>query len=315
MTNSSDALADDRTLVLVGPTAIGKTAVALALADLLPVEVVSADSRQVYRTLDVVTAKPTPRERQRVPHHLLDLIRPGERYSAGRFAVDAAAAIGAIHARGRLPVVVGGTGLYIKALVHGLFAEPPLDRPRREQLARVTAALDHPGLVRWATRLDPAYSGAGGRQRAARAIEIALLTGQSLSWWQHTAAASGSVTPWIVRLTAPRPVLHQRIQARTAEMVRRGLLQEIAAVLADGAAVDAPGMDGVGVREAVAVLHGTLDSAELVAAISTSTRQYAKRQETWFRHQLGPVALTLDATRAPRDTAATIAAAWHEAAA
>lgn len=308
-------MADARTPILVGPTAIGKTAVALALAELLPIEIVSADSRQVYRSLDVVTAKPTARERQRVPHHLIDLIRPGERYSAGRFAVEAADAIKAIRGRGRIPVVVGGTGLYIKALAHGLFVEPPLDRPRREQLVHVTAALDHASLVRWATRLDPAYSGAGGRQRAARAIEIALLTGQALSWWQRAAAVTGSVTPWIVRLTAPRPILHQRIQARTDEMVRRGLLQEIAAALADGAAPDAPGMDGVGVREAVAVLHGTLDHALLAGAISTSTRQYAKRQETWFRHQLGDVALTIDATRAPRETAATIAAAWQQVAA
>jgi len=297
--------------VLVGPTGIGKTAVALALAALWPIEVVSADSRQVYKGLAIATAKPTLRERQRVPHHLIDIIRPGERYSAGRFALHAGEAIREIRERGKLPVVVGGTGLYIKALVHGLFAEPPLDRPRREQVTAVTDAMDHSTLVRWASRLDPGFRGDGGRHRAARAIEIAILTGYPLSWWQRSAAIEGSVAPWIVRLTAPRPIVHQRIRARTDEMIRRGLVEEVAAALADGGEPGGAGMDGVGVREAVAVLQGEMKREALADAIATSTRQYAKRQETWFRHQLGPDVLTLDATRTPEQVAATIAAAWE----
>jgi tRNA dimethylallyltransferase len=304
-------LADARTPILVGPTAIGKTAVALALSALWPIEVVSADSRQIYRGLDIATAKPAPRERQRVPHHLIDLVRPGERYSAGRFAVDAAVAISSIRQRGHLPVVVGGTGLYVKALTQGLFTEPPLDRPRRDEMTTVTTGMDHSMLVRWASRLDPGFDGGGGRHRAARAIEVALLTGQPLSWWQRSAAAQGSVQPWMVRLTAPRPVLHQRIQARTEEMLRRGLVEEVATALAEGAPAGGPGMDGVGVREAVAVLHGTLPRESLACAIATSTRQYAKRQETWFRHQLGTDVLTLDATRPPEQIAAAIVAAWE----
>ena len=304
-------MGDARTPILVGPTAIGKTAVALALAAFWPIEVVSADSRQVYRGLDIATAKPAPRERQRVAHHLVDLVRPGERYSAGRFAVDAAAAISSIRQRGHLPVVVGGTGLYVKALTQGLFAEPPLDRPRRDEMTAVTAGMDHSMLVRWASRLDPGFDGGGGRHRAARAIEVALLTGRPLSWWQHSAAAEGSVQPWMVRLTAPRSVLHQRIQARTEEMLRRGLVEEVATALAEGAPAAGPGMDGVDVREAVAVLHGTLPRESLASAIATSTRQYAKRQETWFRHQLGPDVVTLDATRSPEQIAAAIVAAWE----
>jgi tRNA dimethylallyltransferase len=304
-----------RTPILVGPTGIGKTAVALALAALLPIEVVSADSRQIYRGLDVATAKPTPRERQRVAHHLIDAIRLGERYSAGRFATDAAAIISGIRERGNLPVVVGGTGLYIKALAHGLFTEPPIDRPRRDQMTAVTDGMDHPTLVRWASRLDPGFDGGGGRHRAARAIEVAMLTGRPLSWWQQRAAVQGSVAPWFVRLAVPRPVLHQRIQSRAADMVQRGLVEEVALALAEGASADSPGMDGVGVREAVAVLHGTLAREALVDAIARSTRQYAKRQETWFRHQLGEDVLTLDATRPPDQTAAAMAAAWERVAA
>lgn len=307
-------MAEARTPILVGPTGIGKTAVALALAELVPLEVVSADSRQVYRGLDVATAKPTPRERRRVPHHLLDLVRPGERYSAGRFAVEAAEAIAAIRQRGKLPLVVGGTGLYVRALTDGLFAEPPLDRPRREALAAVTGAMDNPTLVRWAGRLDPGFPGGGGRQRAARAVEMALLTGHSLTWWQRSAASSGAVRPWFVRLTAPRAVLHQRIAARADEMLRRGLVEEVAAALADGAPLAGPGMDGIGVREAVAVLQGRLPRETLVDAVTVATRQYAKRQETWFRNQLGDEVLVLDATRSPEQVAAAIAAAWNDGA-
>lgn len=301
----------DRTLILFGPTGIGKTAVALALAAHRPVEVISADSRQVYRGLDIATAKPTPRERQRVPHHLLDLLAPGERYSAGRFAEEGAKAITEVRSRGGWPVVVGGTGLYLRALTEGLFTEPPLDRPRREAIAQVTATMDHATLARWAGRLDAGFPGGGGRQRAARAIEMALLTGRSLTWWQHAAATTGAVRGWSVRLTAPRAVLHQRIAVRAAEMVRRGLAEEVAAALADGAPLSGPGMDGIGVREAVAVLQGTLARDALVDAIAIATRQYAKRQETWFRHQIGDHSLVLDATRPPEQLAAEILAAWN----
>lgn len=303
---------DVRTAVIVGPTAVGKTAVALALAVHWPaVEVVSADSRQVYRGLDIATAKPTRREQQRVAHHMIDLIAPGDRYNAGRYALEAGEVIARVRRGQGFPLVVGGTGLYVRALVSGLFVEPPLDRPRRESLDAMTSSMDHSMLVRWASRLDRGYTGAGGRHRATRAIEVALLSGRSLSWWQRTAASQGVEKPWMVRLTVPRAVLHQRIRVRTEEMIRRGLLEEVAAALADGAPTAGPGMDGIGVREAVAVLQGRLPRESLVDAITIATRQYAKRQETWFRHQLGPDILTLDATRPPELVAAAIAAAWE----
>lgn len=295
--------------VLVGPTAIGKTAVALALAALLPIEVISADSRQVYRRLDVGTAKPTRRERVKLPHHGVDVADPGERYSAGRFARDAVTWIEDVRARGRLPIVVGGTGLYVRALVEGLFVEPPLDPDKRRELEHWVGGLSQPDLVRWAARLDPGFAG-GGRQRAARAIEIALLTGHALTHWHRRAAGQGSIRPWYVRLTAPRPVLHQRIKVRAEEMVRRGLIEEVAAVLSEGHPGDAHGLDGVGVREAVQYLHGTRTRESVADAIAVSTRQYAKRQETWFRHQLRGEVLTLDATRPPNEIAGEMSAAW-----
>lgn len=307
-------MAVDRTPVLVGPTAVGKTAIAVALARHLPIEVLSADSRQIYRRLDIGTAKPTPAERAAVPHHLLDLVDVGARYSAGRFARDAAEALVAVRRGGRLPMVVGGTGLYVRALAEGLFVEPPLDPARRAELAVRLEALPNAELVRWAGRLDPGYAG-GGRQRALRAIEVALLTGKPLSAWQRLARGQGLIRPWYVRLTVPRAVLHQRIRRRALQMLQQGIVEETAAALADGAAPGAPGLDGVGYRETVAFLvegRGTRET--LAEAIAVSTRQYAKRQETWFRHQLGADAIVLDATRPPEALAEEIAARWAAAA-
>lgn len=298
--------------MLVGPTAVGKTAVALALGAHLPIEILSADSRQIYRRLDIGTAKPTRRERAAVPHHGVDLVEPGERYSAGRFARDAAGWLDDVRARGRLPIVVGGTGLYVRALAEGLFHEPSLDVERRRRLGAWTDALDVRDLVHWATRLDPGFRG-GGRQRAARAIEVALLTGRPLSHWQTVARASALIRPWYVVLTVPRPVLHQRIRRRAEEMVQRGVIEETAAVLAEGHRPDAPGLDGVGIREAVEYLHGLRPRESVAEAITISTRQYAKRQQTWFRHQLGGAVLAIDASRGPEKLAAEIAAAWRAA--
>ncbi|HZE74616.1 MAG TPA: tRNA (adenosine(37)-N6)-dimethylallyltransferase MiaA [Gemmatimonadales bacterium] len=299
--------------IIVGPTAVGKTAVALALARHWPLEVISADSRQVYRRLDIGTAKPTRRERARLPHLGLDLVDPGERYSAGRFARDAEAWVREITARGHLPVVVGGTGLYVKALADGLFLEPPLDPAQRRALQAWAAELDARELLRWADRLDPEFRG-GGRQRASRAVEVALLTGRPLTWWQVAARATSGIRPWYIYLTAPRAVLQQRIINRAEEMIRRGLVEEVASVLAEGHAAHAPGLDGIGIREAVEYLHGQRPRETVAEAIAIDTRRYAKRQETWFRHQLSGPVLMLDATRPVEKLAAEIAAAWERSA-
>jgi len=303
-------LAGARVPVLVGPTAVGKTAVALALAAHWPLEIISADSRQVYRRLDIGTAKPSRKEQARVPHHGLDLVDPGTRYSAGHFARDGVYWLGEIRGRGNLPVVVGGTGLYVRALADGLFAEPLLDPGKRRLLDAWTARLEPIELLRWAARLDPGFGG-GGRQRAARAIEVALLSGHPLSYWQQAARAQGLLEPWYIVLTVPRPVLHQRIARRAEGMMRRGLIEEVAAVLSEGHGAKTPGLDGIGIREAVEYLHGVRPRESVAEAIAVGTRQYAKRQQTWFRHQLGGSVLTLDATRSPEKLAAEIAGMWE----
>ncbi len=295
--------------VIVGPTGVGKTAVALALSDHWPLTVISADSRQIYRDLDLGTAKPTPEQRLRVPHLGLDLVDPGQRYSAGRFAADAAQWIRDLP-NGTRPVVVGGTGFYVRALADGLFREPPMNATRRAELRRWTSTAA--GIGRIAARLDEGYSG-GGRQRAARAVEIALLTGRPLSWWQRRARADGVMRPWYVVLRVPRPVLHERIERRVDEMLRGGLVDEVQRVLAQGVSPTAPGLDAVGYREVVQYLNGELEEGELAPRIATSTRRYAKRQDTWFRHQLGeaPI-LSLDATSSPHRLAQQIITVWEE---
>lgn len=307
------------TPVLVGPTGVGKTAVAVALAALAPITVISADARQVYRRLDIGTAKPDQATRSRVPHVGLDLIDPGERYSAGRFARDAAGWIADVRAAGRQPVVVGGTGLYIRALADGLFREPPFDPERRERLRTWSEALGGSDLARWAGRLDPRFPG-GGRQRAARAVEVALLTGRALSWWQREARESGTLRPWYIQLTVPREVLHRRLAARVDQMLAAGFVAEVRRVLESGIAPNAPGLDGVGYREVVAMLRGEMTEAALRDSILVSTRRYAKRQDTWFRnqlrsrssvigHQSEPV-WTLDASRPAEVVAKEILERW-----
>jgi len=305
------------TPVLVGPTASGKTALAEALAARMSLTVVSADARQVYRGLDIGTAKPDAELLRRVPHRGIDLVAAGERYSAGRFAAEAAEWIGEIRRSGRTPVVVGGTGFYIRALGSGLFQEPALDPARRQALREWTEGLEPGTLARWAGRLDPRFAG-GGRQRAARAVEVALLTGHSLSHWQVAARETGVIRPWYIQLTLPRPVLHRRIAERVDRMLAAGLEAEVHRVLAAGVAPDAPGLDAVGYREIIAVREGRLARERLREAIVIATRQYAKRQETWFNNQVsgvrgqGSVAPVwkLDATQSPTELARLVHERW-----
>ncbi|HEV8359138.1 MAG TPA: tRNA (adenosine(37)-N6)-dimethylallyltransferase MiaA [Candidatus Thermoplasmatota archaeon] len=306
--------------VLVGPTGVGKTAVAAAWAEREPITVISADARQVYRRLDVGTAKPDRALLARVPHLGIDLVEPGERYSAGRFAREASGWLAAVRGEGRHPLVVGGTGFYIRALAEGLFREPPLDLVRREQLAAWTTRMPVAQLAHWAARLDRRFGG-GGRQRATRVLEVALLTGRSLSWWQREARETGVMRPWYIHLTLPRDALQRRIADRVDRMLAAGLVDEVRHVLAQGVPPRAPGLDGVGYREVVAVIEGRLPASDLPGAILVATRRYAKRQETWFRNQLrggvggegeGSV-WTLDAMEEPEVLAARIRERWYAA--
>ena len=296
---------------ICGPTASGKTAVALALAKLLPIDVISADSRQVYRGLDIGTAKPSRAERAEVPHRGLDVVGPAERYSAGRFARDAAEWIALARERERTPVVVGGTGLYLRALFEGLFEQPEQPADRVERLRDALGALGPEELDRWARRLDAAFTPSRNPQRAQRAIEVALLAGRPLSRLQQDLRSTPAARPVYFVLQLPREILAQRIRERVRAMIAAGLVDEVRAALASGVPREAPGFSGVGYPEALAHLAGaaTLDAME--AAIVVATRQYAKRQETWFRHQLGGPVTILDATDAPDQLARAVLSGYR----
>lgn len=305
---------DPPVLALVGPTASGKTALSLPLAEALDAEIISMDSRQVYRGMDIGTAKVRAAERVRIPHHGLDLVDPGERYSAGRFARDARDWIGEIRGRERLPLLVGGTGFFLRALVEPVFREPPLDPLRRWELERLLEALPPDELARWVNRLDPERAEvavAGGPQRMIRTLEVALLTGRPLSWWHaHAPAEADPVAVRIVRLRIPREENVRRIDARALEMFDRGLLAEVDRLLRAGATPGDPGMTGTGYREAADVLLGRSSLDEAVARVQAVTRAYARRQETWFRHQLPPGVLELDALLPLRDQLEEVLRWW-----
>ncbi len=274
-------------LVVAGPTAVGKSAVALEVADRLGGEIVIADSRQVYRGLDVGTAKPTPAERRRVPHHLVDTVDLGVRYTAGDYARDARHAIADIQRRDRVAVVCGGTGFYLAALAGAL---DPIDegvgsgaRGRaRNRMAEIPVAERHAALA----EVDPDSAvrlAAGDRQRVDRALEVYFLTGRPLSGLRH-----GGVGPpalLAVRLVRPRRELHRRIERRLDAMLEAGLEEEARALHAAGWTPEDPGLDTIGYREWWPYFEGRASREAAVRDILAATRTYAKRQETWFRHQ------------------------------
>lgn len=284
-------------LAVAGPTASGKSELALALARRLDGEIISADSRQVYRDLDVGTAKPSREERALVPHHGLDLCSPSERYSAGRFGRDARRWIQQIRSRGRVPLVVGGTGFFLGALLNPIFREPPMDSGRRSALRDLLRTWDPARLAAAVALVDPARAEvalAGGPSRMARTLEVALLTGRPLSWWHAHAPAEASPVPALVVLIRwGREELNRRLQARAQAMWDGGLIPEVKSLLEAGFQPDDPGFSGQGYREAAQVIRGEITSEEGLEKTIVRTRQYARRQETWFRHQLPPGAMEL----------------------
>ena len=301
-------------LAIVGPTAAGKTALSLRVARELDGEIISMDSRQVYRGMDIGTAKATVRERSAVPHHGLDIRDPGERYSAGEFGRDARRWIAAIRARGRVPLVVGGTGFFLKVLTDPIFREPPMNPQRRRTLEGALEGLPRADLERWVRALEPVRADnavAGGRQRMLRALSIALLTGRPLSWWHRRTPADAEPLRGVVCLIeVPTEVLDVRIRERVRAMVADGFADEVAGLLEAGHGRDDPGLNGVGYREMADHLEGSIGLEEAVERTRVATRRYARRQRTWFRHQLGPDTVKVDGTAPLEAQCATVVGAW-----
>jgi len=259
------------------------------IAERAPVVIVSADSRQVYRGFDVGTAKPTGAERARVPHEGLDVVEPTERYSAAAWAASADAWIDDARRAGRMPLVVGGTGLYLRALFEGLFEEPPLDRARRSSLEASLGAMSVDELRRWAKTLDPQRSHLG-RTQLTRTIEIALLSGHRLSDLHRDRARTPRWRPRYL-VVDPGPTLASRIAARIDDMLDHGWLDEVGELMQTVPA-EAPAWNATGYDAVRRLVRGETSRPAAHEEILIATRQYAKRQRTWFRHQLPTDAVT-----------------------
>ena len=303
-------------LAITGPTGSGKTALSIEVARRLDGEIVSMDSRSVFRGMDIGTAKPTPGERGEVPHWGIDLVEPSERFGAGRWARYARDRVAEIRTRGRVPMLVGGTGFFLRALTHPIFGEPALDPEARARVTRMMERMDDAELLRWLAPHDPEaaerLSRGGGRQRLMRALEVALLTGRSLTWWQRNSppeAPRMEVLP--VVLEVPRDRLYEGINRRVTEMAEAGLEEEVRALVARYGEA-APGLNAHGYAELMPYLRGERTLEDALELARKNTRDYTRRQLTWYRTQLPPGALWLDATRARDELADAIVSAWRE---
>ena len=290
-------------VAIVGPTAVGKSDLAMHLAQVLPIEIVSADSRQVYRGLDVGTAKPTRDEQQQVPHHLIDVVDPREDFSVAEFQDRAYMAIDGTLSRGKLPVLVGGTGLYVNAIVDGIrlprVAPDPVLRRDLEQVAREQGAdVLHRQLAAVdacaAERIDPRNV-----RRVIRALEVILKSGELFSSFREPAPRYHVLQ---IGLTADRATLYRRIDERVDRQIDEGLVEETRHVLARGCPPSRPALGGLGYREVVAYLEGRLALQDAIERIKFETHRFVRQQYTWFRLS-DPAIHWIDVSTSARDEA------------
>ncbi|WP_126426589.1 tRNA (adenosine(37)-N6)-dimethylallyltransferase MiaA [Brevibacillus marinus] len=276
----------ERLVVIVGPTAVGKTALSLTLAKRLGGEIISGDSMQVYRYMDIGTAKVSPAERAVVPHHLIDIVNPDEEYSVALFQQMATRLIREINQRGRLPFIVGGTGLYIEAVTHRFrFAQAEQDPQLRERLKRLAETEGVEALHRRLAQIDPVTAKRlhpNDVKRVIRAIEIYELTGKTMADFQQRAEQS-PYNLYMVGLTMDRARLYERINQRVDQMIADGLVEEVRRLLERGYDPSLVSLQGLGYKELIPYLQGACTLEEAVAEIKKRTRRFAKRQLSWFR--------------------------------
>jgi len=275
-------------LVIVGPTAVGKSQAALILAGEMGGEIVSADSRMIYKYMDIGTAKPAEEERKEIPHHLLDLVEPHEEFSAGRFREEAEKAITQVHGRGNVSLLVGGSGLYLKAVTDGLFSGPGADGEKRKRLKEEAEEFGLAHLYEKLKEVDPAAASRihpHDPVRIIRALEVYEETGKPISSFQsEEKRVRGKLyNLTIIGLNRPRPNLYRRIEQRADTMFARGLVDEVKGLLARGYHENLVSMQGLGYKEVCGYLHGRYDKEEAVRLLKRNTRRYAKRQLTWFK--------------------------------
>jgi len=272
-------------IVIVGPTAVGKTSLALRLGQTLDAEVVSADSRQVYRGMDIGTAKPTLEERRLVPHHLIDVVDPDEPFGLAQYQTMAYAAISDVLARGRLPLLVGGSGQYVRAVVEGWgIPRVPPDQELRDELYRQAEAQGSEALHARLSALDPVAAeriDPRNVRRVVRALEVCLCTGERISDLQRRHPPPYRILQ--IGLTMPRPSLYRRIDERVDRMLAAGLVAEVQSLVARGYDYELPSMSGLGYRQIGAYLRGEISLDEAVHLIKRETRRFVRQQYNWFR--------------------------------
>ena len=275
--------------LLTGPTGSGKSQLALELAEQHNAEIISMDSMALYRGMDIGTAKPTAADRQRAPHHLIDVLDPWQSASVAWWLDQARACCRDIRQRGQRVLVVGGTPLYLKALLQGLFDGPPADADLRQRLAQQAEQTGSAALHARLTEVDPATAARlhpNDLRRLIRALEVWELTGRPISAWQQqwTAVLNPEHAPPVVWLDLPRAELYERINRRVERMFADGLVEEVRALRALARPLSREAGQALGYREVLAHLDGAVSLAETVALVQTHSRQFAKRQITWFRH-------------------------------
>ena len=279
-----------RIIVISGPTGIGKTELSISLAEVFGGEIVGADSMQIYRHMDIGTAKPGPDERGRVPHHLIDVADPDEAYDAARYMREARAAVDDIKSRGRLPVVVGGTGFYIKALLYGLFDAKPEDVRVRNRLWQEAHALGGGAMHERLAACDPETARRihpNDTYRVIRALEVFELTGTPVSAFRAVHRFSDApYCPLKFALCMDRGKLYRRINARVDQMIAQGIIEEVRGLLQMGYDKNARAMQALGYRHILGYLEGEADWQTAVETLKRDTRRYAKRQLTWFRKDM-----------------------------
>jgi len=294
-------------IVLVGPTAVGKSEIGLQLARSLDTELLTADSRQVYRGMDIATDKPAMEQRQGVPHRLIDLVDPEESFNAGQYRTLALQEIERLYGERRVPLVVGGTGLYVRTLIHGLCDAPRADQAFRASLLREAAARGRSVLHEELRRIDPESAARlhpHDEVKIVRALEVYHLSGRRLSEVQQRHGfAEQPFSVLMIGLNRDRSQLYRRINARVEAMFARGIVEETARLLGQGCRRESGAMKGLGYQQISGYLSGEYDRAEALRLLQRDTRHFAKRQLTWFRKEPGLQWWSLSEQDSPEDVA------------
>lgn len=305
-------------IAIVGPTASGKTTLAIEVAGALDGEIISMDSRQAYRGFRVGTAAPDDEELARAPHHGVSFLSPEERYGAGRFARLAHEWMAGIRSRGRVPILAGGTGLFLRALTHPVFREPDIDETRRAALEAWAHGRSDDEVARWAARLDPRLEerlGTVDRQRAGRTLELALLAGRPLSWWiEHGTPERPPLEPLVAVVEMPGETLRARIRRRVERMLGSGAWEEEVEGLRARGLEGSQAFEALGYRDVAALVRGETTREEVLEEVVSRTWAYARRQRTWFRHQVPGNTIRLDGSMATDQLAPRVIDAWRRAA-